>query len=50
MSKMLKEKIINRCDRISKLVEQNAPPIILENERRQLNKLIHLWHESKEGK
>ena len=45
MSKQaLKEKIVNRCNRISVLVEKGAPPIILENEQRALNELLGLYN------
>ena len=48
MSKQaLKEKIVNRCNRISVLVEKDAPPIILENEQRALNELLGLFNTMK---
>ena len=36
----VRAQIKNRCERISILIEKNAPPIILENELRGLNEAI----------
>ena len=38
-----REKLINRCNRISKLVELNAAEIIIENEVRKLNELSNSY-------
>ena len=38
-----RKKLINRCNRISKLVELNAAGIIIENEVRRLNELANSY-------